>query len=184
MEEKEIMSDGLEESFRKEVLKSLDKEKLTKDEIKKLTEEAKESIDFLQKIDEIELPKDKYVIFTDGEEQLYYENGEFYVISTTDGRKMKKKKTKKEATDMYLDYFIKYQLNPILDQKNILKEKREKLKEKEVVKEKATKTKATPTKKTVAKETKAKVVKEKEIKEKEPEVKTKKIEKDEKEISL
>ena len=102
----------------------LDKE-LSKEEIKKLTEEAKNSIDFLQKIDEVELPSDKYVIFTDGEEQLYYENGEFFSISSTDSTKRKKKKTKKEATDMYLDYFIKYQLNPILDQRDVKKQKME-----------------------------------------------------------
>lgn len=78
-------------------------------------QEAKVTIDFLTKVDEVELPKDNYVIFTDGNEQLYYENGEFYVISATNGLKKKVKKTKKEATDMYLDYFIKYQLNPILD---------------------------------------------------------------------
>ena len=104
---------NLEEIFKKEVLKN--KKELSKEEIKKLTEEARESIDFLKKIDEIELPKDKYVIFTDGDEQLFYENGEFYVISSTDSTKVRKKKTKKEATDMYLNFFIKYQLNPILD---------------------------------------------------------------------
>ena len=71
------------------------------------------------------MPSDKYVIFTDGEEQLYYENGEFFSISSTDSTKRKKKKTKKEATDMYLDYFIKYQLNPILDQRDVKKQKME-----------------------------------------------------------
>ena len=114
--ENEVDKNSLEEIFRKEVLKN--KKELSKEEIKKLTEEARESIDFLKKIDEIELPKDKYVIFTDGDEQLFYENGEFYIISTTDSTKIKKKKTKKEATDMYLNFFIKYQLNPILDQRN------------------------------------------------------------------
>ena len=123
-EKDENKSYDLEEELRKGVLKSLDKE-LSKEEIKKLTEEAKNSIDFLQKIDEVELPSDKYVIFTDGEEQLYYENGEFFSISSTDSTKRKKKKTKKEATDMYLDYFIKYQLNPILDQRDVKKQKME-----------------------------------------------------------
>lgn len=114
--ENEVEKNSLEEIFKKEVAKN--KKELTKEEIKKLTEEARESIDFLKKIDEIELPKDKYVIFTDGEEQLFYENGEFYIISTTDSTKTKKKKTKKEATDLYLNFFIKYQLNPILDLRN------------------------------------------------------------------
>ena len=97
--ENEVEKNSLEEIFKKEVAKN--KKELTKEEIKKLTEEARESIDFLKKIDEIELPKDKYVIFTDGEEQLFYENGEFYIISATDSTKTKKKKTKKEATDLY-----------------------------------------------------------------------------------
>ena len=52
---------SLEEIFKKEIAKN--KKELTKEEIKKLTEEARESIDFLKKIDEIELPKDKYVIY-------------------------------------------------------------------------------------------------------------------------
>ena len=37
----------------------------------------------------------------------------------------KKFSHKKEATDMYLDFFIKYQLNPILDQRNIERQKQE-----------------------------------------------------------
>ena len=100
---------SLEEEFKKEVLKTID----SKEEQKLLEEwmeEGKVSIDFMQKIDEVEIPDNSnYVIFTDGEEQLVYENGEFYVVSTTSSLRKKKKKTKKEATDMYLDYFIKYQ---------------------------------------------------------------------------
>lgn len=103
----------LEDSIKREVQKQ--DGKLSKKEKEALMQEAKVTIEFLNKVEEIELPKDNYVIFTEGDEQLYYENGEFYVISSTDGLKKKKKKTKKEATDMYLDYFIKYQLNPILD---------------------------------------------------------------------
>lgn len=104
----------LEDTLRKEVEKNAGAN-LSKKEKDELMHEAKVTIDFLSKVDEVELPKDNYVIFTDGEEQLYYENGEFYVISSTNGLKKKVKRTKKEATDMYLDYFIKYQLNPILD---------------------------------------------------------------------
>lgn len=126
---REDEKDFLEESFRKEVLKSMD-EKLSAKQKEALKEEASVTVDFLNKINEIELPKDNYIVFTDGKEQLLYENGEFYVVSTTDSLKKKKKKTKKEATDMYLDFFIKYQLNPILDSKNMSKEKSEPSKEK------------------------------------------------------
>lgn len=104
----------LEDTIKKEVEKN-GGANLSKKEKEALMQEAKVTVDFLTKVDEVELPKDNYVIFTDGNEQLYYENGEFYIISTTNGLKKKVKKTKKEATDMYLDYFIKYQLNPILD---------------------------------------------------------------------
>ncbi len=126
---REDEKDFLEESFRKEVLKSMD-EKLSAKQKEALKEEASVTVDFLNKIDEIELPKDNYIVFTDGKEQLLYENGDFYVVSTTDSLKKKKKKTKKEATDMYLDFFIKYQLNPILDSKNMSKDKSEQSKEK------------------------------------------------------
>lgn len=126
---REDEKDFLEESFRKEVLKSMD-EKLSAKQKEALKEEASVTVDFLNKIDEIQLPKDNYIVFTDGKEQLLYENGDFYVVSTTDSLKKKKKKTKKEATDMYLDFFIKYQLNPILDSKNMSKEKSEPSKEK------------------------------------------------------
>lgn len=126
---REDEKDFLEESFRKEVLKSMD-EKLSAKQKEALKEEASVTVDFLNKIDEIELPKDNYIVFTDGKEQLLYENGDFYVVSTTDSLKKKKKKTKKEATDMYLDFFIKYQLNPILDSKNMSKDKSEPSKEK------------------------------------------------------
>lgn len=132
---KEDEKDFLEESFRKEVLKSIDKN-LSEKEKKELMEEANVSLKFLDKINEIELPKDNYVIFTDGKEQLIYENGEFFVVSSTSTLKQRKKKTKKEATDMYLDYFIKYQLNPILDSR---KEKQKAIEEK--AKTKANKTK-------------------------------------------
>lgn len=114
--------ESLEEVFRKEVLKSME-DKISEKEKKALIEEAKTTLDFLEKIDEVELPSENYVVFTDGKEQLLYENGEFFVISTTDSLRQKVKKTKKQATDMYLDFFIKYQLNPILDLKGQNKEK-------------------------------------------------------------
>ena len=122
---------SLEEEFKKEVLKTID----SKEEQKLLEEwmeEGKVSIDFMQKIDEVEIPDNSnYVIFTDGEEQLVYENGEFYVVSTTSSLRKKKKKTKKEATDMYLDYFIKYQLNPLLDARNLNDDKQREQQQKE-----------------------------------------------------
>ena len=129
MNEKE----SLEEEFKKEVLKTIDSKEEQK-LMQEWIEEGKVTIDFMEKINDVEIPDNtNYVIFTDGEEQLIYENGEFYVVSTTSSLRKKVKKTKKEATDMYLDYFIKYQLNPLLDARNLSDEKiKEQQREKEL----------------------------------------------------
>ncbi len=129
MNEKE----SLEEEFKKEVLKTIDSKEEQK-LMQEWIEEGKVTIDFMGKINDVEIPDStNYVIFTDGEEQLVYENGEFYVVSTTSSLRKKVKKTKKEATDMYLDYFIKYQLNPLLDARNLSDEKiKEQQREKEL----------------------------------------------------
>ena len=129
MNEKE----SLEKEFKKEVLKTIDSKEEQK-LMEEWIEEGKVTIDFMEKINDVEIPDNtNYVIFTDGEEQLIYENGEFYVVSTTSSLRKKVKKTKKEATDMYLDYFIKYQLNPLLDARNLSDEKvKEQQREKEL----------------------------------------------------
>ena len=129
MNEKE----SLEEEFKKEVLKTIDSKEEQK-LMEEWIEEGKVTIDFMEKINDVEITDNtNYVIFTDGEEQLIYENGEFYVVSTTSSLRKKVKKTKKEATDMYLDYFIKYQLNPLLDARNLSDEKiKEQQREKEL----------------------------------------------------
>ncbi|MEG2348268.1 MAG: hypothetical protein RSB67_01295 [Clostridia bacterium] len=138
----------------KDMLKNINKAKpLSKDEINKIIIEINERLDFNKKIDEINLKMDKYVIFVDGNEELIYENGEFFIEDTIDKKKKKKKKKKSEARDLYIEYFIKYQLNPILKQKeihgmvktiskNILKKNK---KEKEVVKKENIEKKVTKT---------------------------------------
>lgn len=108
-EEKKVIAPNL-----KEILDKVSKAKeLTKEEIEILQKQAKESTEFMELIEKIQLPKDNYVIFTDGEEQLVYENGEFFIVSTTDSTKAKKKKKRLEAKDMYIEYFIRYTLNKI-----------------------------------------------------------------------
>ena len=93
MNEKE----SLEEEFKKEVLKTIDSKEEQK-LMQEWIEEGKVTIDFMEKINDVEIPDStNYVIFTDGEEQLVYENGEFYVVSTTSSLRKKVKKTKKEA---------------------------------------------------------------------------------------
>lgn len=101
----------------KEIINNLDKTKVISPEDKKRIEE---SLDFEGTIKKIDITgNDNRVVFTDGEEQLVYEDGEFFIISSTDSLKTKSKKTRKEARDMYIEYFIKYYLNPISKQKQI-----------------------------------------------------------------
>lgn|SRR5574344_832692 len=105
----------------KEILDNLDKNKnMTSDELNKLKKEIENSLNFDEVIDNVDIGgNDDRVIFTDGEEQLVYEDGEFFIESTTDSSQDKKKMKRSDARNMYIEYFIKYQLNPILKQKQL-----------------------------------------------------------------
>lgn len=99
----------------KEIIDNLDKKKIFTPEDKKRIEE---SLNFEGAIDKIDISNNSNrVIFTDGEEQLIFENGEFFLVSSTDSQKSRKKKKREEARNMYIEYFIKYQLNPIIKQR-------------------------------------------------------------------
>lgn len=101
----------------KEIIDNLDKSKILTAEDKKRIEEA---FNFDNAIENIDIGNnDNRVIFTDGEDQLVYEDGEFFLVSSTDSLKTKIKKKRQEARNMYIEYFIKYQLNPILKQKEL-----------------------------------------------------------------
>lgn len=101
----------------REIIDNLDKSKVFTKEDKKRIEE---SLNFDSVVEQIDITdNNNRVIFTDGEDQLIYEDGEFFVISSTDSLKIKKKKKRNEAREMYIEYFIKYQLNPILKQKEL-----------------------------------------------------------------
>ena len=116
----------------KEILDKIEKNKeLSSEQITLLQNEAKNSLEFMEIVKKIELPKDNYVIFTDGDEQLIYENGEFFIVATTDSTKEKKKKKRLEAKDMYIEYFIRYTLNKINTKapKTVEKDKSNKSKE-------------------------------------------------------
>ena len=67
---------------------------VSKEELEKLKKDALDSVNFVEKIEKINLDFDKYVIFTDGDIQLVYENGEFFVVSSTDIYSKKEKKEK------------------------------------------------------------------------------------------
>lgn len=101
----------------KEIIDNLDKSKILTPEDKKRIEE---SLDFDSAVENIDISNnDNRVIFTDGENQLVFENGEFFLVSSTDSLKTKIKKKREDARNMYIEYFIKYQLNPILKQKEL-----------------------------------------------------------------
>jgi hypothetical protein len=82
--------------------------------------EANENLDFIKEINNIKLEApDNRIIFVDGNEELEYDHGEFFLCDTTDSRKLKKKIKRKEATERYIEYFIRFQLNPIIERKNM-----------------------------------------------------------------
>lgn len=99
----------------KEIIDNLDKNKNLTPEDKKRIEE---SLNFEGAIEKIDISDNSNrVIFTDGEEQLVFEDGEFFMVSSTDSQKSRKKIKREEARNMYIEYFIKYQLNPIIKQR-------------------------------------------------------------------
>ena len=103
----------------KEIKKKAESNILTETQIKQLIEENKDRFDFNKIIESIQLKMDKFVVFTDGKEQLVYEDGEFFVESVLEPSQPRKKKKRTEARDMYLEYFIKYQINPFIKQKEM-----------------------------------------------------------------
>ena len=128
MDENKQVNEAVTKTEEKNVVESnlkeiLDKIAKSKEEVLILQEEAKDRLEFMKLIENIELPKDNYVIFTDGDEQLVYENGEFFIVSTTDSTKAKTKKKRLEAKDMYIEYFIRYTLNKINPKQTENKEK-------------------------------------------------------------
>lgn len=123
MAEKERIYDenyDLEADIKNDVAKYGKEKKVTKEQL----EEILADLDYFSKLEEYNLPdNDEYVIFTDGDSQLKYEYGEFFVESATEYKKRRKKITKDQARDMYLDFFMKYQLNPILGINKTVEEK-------------------------------------------------------------
>lgn len=74
-----------------------------------------------EEINKIKIPSsENKIIYTDGMYQLKYENGEFFRVNTKDSTKGSEKLTRKEATDMYIEFFIKNRLNPLIARKQEL----------------------------------------------------------------
>ena len=140
----------------KEIIDNLDKSVVLTLEDKKRIED---SLDFDKAIESVDISDNgNRVIFTDGEVQLIVEDGEFFIVSSTDSLKNKEKKKREEARNMYIEYFIRYQLNPIIKQRkldeitktisnelpNIKLEREKKVNEKNVKKELKKNVKKTP----------------------------------------
>lgn len=120
MNDKTIKDENLDEII-KNVVKDIKNDKeISKQDIEKLISDANENIEFSKVIEDIKLASpDNRVIFVDGNEELVYDHGEFFMCDTVDSRKPRKKVKRKEATEKYIEYFIRYQLNPIIEQKQI-----------------------------------------------------------------
>ncbi len=122
MSDKIIKEENLDEII-KNIVKDIKKgKKFSNEEIDKLMKEANENLEFTKAVNDINIEApDNRVIFVDGNEELTYDHGEFFLSDTTDSRKPKKKIKRKEATEKYIEYFIRYQLNPIIEQKKMNK---------------------------------------------------------------
>ena len=151
MSVKVIEEENLDEVM-KQVVKQIKKgNTYSKEELDKLMEEANENLEFTKVLQDINLASpDNRVIFIDGNEQLLYDHGEFFICDTIDSKKLKKKIKRKEATEKYIEYFIRYQLNPIIEQKQI-QNLTKTIKKSPVTKEPTNKTK-TPDKKVEVKQ--------------------------------
>lgn len=151
----------IDENLKEIMKKASNSPNMNESEAKELILKINKEFNFDKMLEELKqkypLSNDKYVIFTNSNEQLYYENGEFFLIAATDIAKPKKKITRMQALELYNQYYISNVLNPLLKQKNKVKENVEPVKtEQELVVEVEN----------VEKQEKIIEVKEKEIKEK------------------
>ena len=120
MSDKIIKEENLDEIIKNVVKDIKNNKESSSQEIDILMAEANENVDFVKVINDIKLASpNNRIIYVDGNEQMLYDDGEFFMCETTDSTKPKKKIKRKEATEKYVEYFIRYQLNPIIDQKNM-----------------------------------------------------------------
>lgn len=100
------------------VKKSVNEKNISDTEKQKLIKTLSSLSGYEQELDKTIIPGyNKKVIFTNGNKQLQYENGEFFEASSTDATKERVKLTRKEATDKYIEYFIANVLNPLIARK-------------------------------------------------------------------
>ncbi|MEG1990338.1 MAG: hypothetical protein RR136_05075 [Clostridia bacterium] len=117
----ENIAENLDEVM-KNIVKDIkkNKNKISKEQITNVMKEANENLEFLKALDDINLScPDNRTIYVDGNEELIYDNGEFFLCDTIEPKKSRKKLKRKEAVERYIEYFIRFQLNPIIEQKKI-----------------------------------------------------------------
>lgn len=101
------------------VKKSVNSKGISDVEKQKLIKKISSLSCYEQELNKIVIPGySNKVIFTDGNKQLVFENGEFFEASSTDATKGKVKLTRKEATDKYIEYYLNNLLNPLIAKKN------------------------------------------------------------------
>ena len=124
MENDEKLVTGIDisdEEYKEIVKKSLNEKNISDVDKEKLLKKMSSLSDYTNELDKIVVPGyNNKVIFTNGNKQLVYENGEFFEVSATDATKEKVKLTRKEATDKYVEYFIDNVLNPLIAKKDEL----------------------------------------------------------------
>ncbi len=122
MEQSKVEEIKIDEKEMQEIVeKAMNEKRIPKEKIENALKKSLEVTNYENELNKIKIPSSQNkVIYTDGSIQLLYENGEFFEVSSTDITKQKNKKTRKEATDMYIEYFIKYRLNPLIARKNEL----------------------------------------------------------------
>ena len=110
---------GLKEVFnngdKSKIYEGLSKEQI---EVLKKTLQQEFNLDIAIESINIDFPK-KRVIYVDGKDQLVYDNGEFLIEDTIDSKKTKKKISKQKAMENYIEFFVRYTLNPLIEEKKI-----------------------------------------------------------------
>lgn len=116
----EKMPENMDEVIKNVVKDIKNKKEISGEQLETAMKTANENLEFLNVLEEIKLecPNDR-VIYVDGNEELVYDNGEFFLCDTINSKKPRKKIKRKEATEKYIEYFIRFQLNPIIEQKKI-----------------------------------------------------------------
>ncbi len=118
--EKVERQENLEEIKRFVEKQMKNEKKLSTEEMNKILMEANENVNFLNTLDEVDVKTTgKRVIFVDGKACLVYDNGVFYIEDSMDSRKSKKKLTRKQATELYVEYFFRYIMNPAIERKKM-----------------------------------------------------------------